>query len=247
MRSKKLLFAATTTVALTVSILGGCKKHKDDPTPPPPPPVVKTSYVEVVHVSPRTKDIEVKIDTANMPAKIKYLDKPAGYLPFRIKDSVTVQLSADGAMIAKGVHRLVDKYKYTLFVFDTLDAAKKVKYLLIQDTFPTPASGKCNIRFLHLAPQLAAVDVDIFTGKDSVRLASAYPYSGSKAPDGKFSQILAGEYRVKVRSKSGAVSSVILDVPSVKLEKGKTFSLYLYGLLKGTGDTRLGLQLMPHK
>jgi hypothetical protein len=249
MRSQKILFAATTMVALTVSILAGCKKHKDNPTPPPPPPppALKTSYVEVVHASPRTADIDVKIDTTNIAGKIKYLDKPAAYLPVKIKDSVTIQLSASGAVIARGVHRLQDKYKYTIFVYDTLDAAKKVKYLLMQDAFSSPASGKCNVRFLHLAPQLTAVDVDMFAGKDSIRLASAYPYSGTKTPDGKFSQIKAGEYRIRVKSGSGAASAVVLDIPSVKLEKGSTFSLYLCGLVKGTGDNRLGLQLMPHK
>ena len=249
MRFEKFLFAATAAVALTVSILGGCKKHKDDPAPPPPPPppVMKTSYIEVVHASPRTSEIDVKIDTAKMPAKIKYLDKPAGYLPVKTKDSVRIQALANGAVIAHGVHRLDDKYKYTMFVYDTLDAAKKVKYLLIPDAFSSPATGKCNIRFLHLAPQLAAVDVDIIAGKDSIRLAGANPYAGTKAPSGAFSQIKAGDYRIKVRAKSGAASMVILDVSSMKLEKGKTFSLYLHGLVRGTGDTKLGLQLMPHQ
>lgn len=178
-----------------------------------------------------------------MPSNAKYLDKPTAYVSIRIKDSVTVQLSANGAVIGQGVHRLTDKYKYTLFVFDTLDAGKKVKYLLVQDTFAAPGANKCNIRFLHLAPQLATIDVDLFKGKDSMRLATAIPYSGSKDPDGKFIPIVAGEYHIKVRSKS----AVVLDVPALKLEKGETLSLSLYGLLKGKGDEKLGLQLLPHK
>lgn len=231
-----ILFAASTLVA--------CKKHKDDPNPPVE---VKTAYVEVVHASPRTADIEVKMNGVNIPSRVKYLDKPGAYIPVQIKDSVTLQLSANGAVIAQGMHRLEDKYKYSLFVYDTLDAGKKVKYMLVQDTFTTPGAGKSNIRFLHLAPQLASVDVDLFTARDSLRLVSACPYAGKKAPDGKFGPIAAGDYRVRVRSRSGAASPVILDIPSLKIEKGKSFSLYLYGLIRATGDSKLGLQVLSHK
>ena len=243
-RQEKMRLIAATTVLFAISILAACKKHKDNPNPPAE---VKTSYIEIVHASPRTADIDVRIGGVLIPVRIKYLDKPGAYVPIQTKDPVMVQLSANGAVIAQETHKLEDKYKYTMFIYDTLDPGKKVKYLLVQDTFPIPGAGKSNIRFLHLAPQLASVDVDLFAGRDSIRLVSAYPYAGHKAPDGKFSPIASGEYRVRVRSKSGGASPVVLDIPSLKLEKGKTFSLYLYGLIKGTGDSKLGLQLLPHK
>ena len=44
-----------------------------------------------------------------------------------------------------------------------------------------------------------------------------------------------------------AASPMVLDIPSLKLEKGKTFSLYLYGLISGVGDSKLGLQVLTHK
>jgi len=239
-----MLLGAALVVLLAASAQVACKKHKDDPNPPAQ---VKTAYVEAVHASPRTADIDLKIDGVNIPTRVKYLDKPGAYIAVQLRDSTMVQLAVNGAVIAQGAHKLVDKYKYSLFVYDTLDAVKKVKYMLVQDTFTAAGAGKSNIRFLHLAPQLASVDVDLFAGRDSLRLVSACPYAGKKAPDGKFGPIAAGDYHVRVRSRSGAASPVVLDIPSLKLEKGKTFSLYLYGLINGSGDSKLGLQVLTHK
>lgn len=243
MRQVKMLFSIAAVGLLTVAVLTACKKNNDNK----PEDQVKTSRIQAVHASPKTNDIEVKIGDAKLPDKALYLDQPKGYASVQTRGNVTIQVSAGGTVIAQGTHTLEDKLKYTLFVFDTLDAGKKVKYLLVQDTFPTPASGKSNIRFLHLAPQTGSVDIDMFKGSDSLRLVSSNAYTGSKVPDGKFGAITSGDYRVKVKIKTGATSSVILDVPSVKLESGKSFTLYLKGLTRGAGDNKLGLQLVQHK
>jgi hypothetical protein len=234
---------AAASCLLVTSVLIGCKKDKDKPNPPPE---VKNSLVEVVHASPRTGEVEVKIGDVKLPSKIKYLDSPAVYSSVP-SGNAKVQLSSSGATIAEGTDNLINKFKYTLFIYDTLDAGKKVKYLLVQDTFPKPATGKCNIRLLHVAPKLASVDVDLFKGTDSLRLAGALAYAGTKAPDGKFRAIASGDYHVKVKTKTGTVTTVVLDIPSMKLEQGKTYTVYLNGLMGGTGNDKLGLKILQQK
>jgi hypothetical protein len=121
---------------------------------------VKTSFVRVVHLSPRTTQLTVRIDDKQVADKIKYQDKPGSYtaIEFKKGKDVTVKVSQPGGEeLAKATRTVEDKFKYTVFVYDTLDAGKKVKFMLLKDTFDAPGAGKTNVRFLHLAPQTASV------------------------------------------------------------------------------------------
>ena len=101
--------------------------------------------------------------------------------------------------------------------------------------------------FNHCA---ASISIDVFKDKDSLRLISNTAYVGDKSDPqslSTFKSVAAGDYCVKVKAKDGTKETTILDIPVVKLGEGKVTTLYLSGLTKGTGTTKIGLQVSQHK
>jgi uncharacterized protein DUF4397 len=249
MKKERLVLSGMTIMMFAAGMLASCKKNSNDPQPPA---VTKTSNIEAVNAAAKSGEFEVQVGDKKIPNTIKYLNQPDAYTSFTTKNDVTIQITgANNTVVAKGTHTLEDKQNYTLFIYDTLDAGKKVKYVLLKDNFPAVAAGKTNIRFLHLSPDMPAVDIDLFKGRDSVRLISANPYIGG-TPDPKTlsarnTVVASGDYLVKVKTKTGTVINTLLTIPSLTLASGKTITLYLRGLKKGSSGNEAGLQLLVHK
>lgn len=247
---EKPVFAGVTVLLLAVAglgSLGSCKKSKNDP----PLAAIKTSFIQAVNVSPKTGELEAQIGDKKLPKKLKFLNPPDGYIEFQTKDEIAVQLTgANGSVMAKGTHTLVHNKYYTLIAYDTIDKSKKIKYVLLKDSLPSLAAGKTNVRFLHLSPDLPAVDIDLFKGADSLRWISAGSYLGG-SPDVNalsfFKTISSGDYRVKVKTGKGANVRILFTLPSLQLAAGKSVTVYLKGLTRATDDNVPGLQILQHK
>ncbi len=206
--------------------------------------------MQFVHASPKTGELTADINGKKHQDKLKFLGQSNGYIPVPADKEAVLKFLLDGSkLIVDGKYALTDKVSYSLFVYDTL-LNNKVKALLLTDDRSSPAKGKSNVRFLHLSPDATAVDIDVFKNKDSLRLVSNATYVGDK-PDIKslsvFKSVAAGDYHVKVKTKVGGKETTILDIPIVKLEDGKVATLYLSGLAKGTGTTKVALQVSQHK
>ena len=233
---------------LAGALVTSCKKKKDDPAPPPPP--VKNTNIQLVHASPKTGELTAEINGKKHQDKLKFLGLSNGYITVSVSKEVVLKFLLDGSkVITDGKYTLTEKESYSLFVYDTL-LNNRVRALLLKDDRSSPAKGKSNVRFLHLSPDAAAVDIDVFKGKDSLRLVSNTAYVGDK-PDVKslsvFKSVAAGDYRVKVKTKVGGKETTILDIPAVKLGDGNVATWYLSGLTKGTGTAKVGLQVSQHK
>jgi hypothetical protein len=248
MRQERLILSGMTIVLFATAVFVSCKKNSNDP----PPDVIKTANIQAVNAAAKSGEFEVQVGDKKIANTIKYLNQPDAYTSFTTKNDVTIQITgANNMVVAKGTHTLDDKQQYTLFIYDTLDAGKKVKYVLLKDNFPAVAAGKTNIRFLHLSPDMPAVDIDLFKGRDSVRLISANPYIGGtpdvKTLSARNTLVSSGDYLVRVKTKTGTVVNTLLTIPSLQLASGKTVTLYLRGLKKGSAGNEYGLQLLQHK
>ncbi|MBS0028210.1 DUF4397 domain-containing protein [Chitinophaga sp. 22321] len=234
---------------LAGAVFTSCKK-KDDPAPPPPPPPSKNATILLVHASPKTGELTSEINGKKHQDKLTFLGSPKAYITVSADKDIALKFSLDGSkVLLDGKYPLVDKGNYSLFLYDTL-LNNKIKALLLQDNLSDPGKGKTSVRFLHLSPDAASINIDVFKDKDSLRLISNTAYVGDK-PDPKslstFKSVAAGDYRVKVKAKDGTKETTILDIPVVKLGEGKVTTLYLSGLTKGTGTTKIGLQVSQHK
>ncbi|WP_143306446.1 DUF4397 domain-containing protein [Chitinophaga vietnamensis] len=230
---------------LAGAVFTSCKK-KDDPAPPP----TKTAAIQLVHASPKTGELTAEINGKKSQDKLVFLGQPKGYVSVSADKEAQLKFSLDGnKVVLDGKYTLENKGNYSLFLYDTLSNSK-IRALLLKDDLGDPGKGKANLRFLHLSPNTANVDIDVFKAKDSVRLASNVSYIGER-PDAvalsAFKSIAAGDYRVKIKTKTGTKVTTIVDIPSVKLVEGKVVTLYLSGLTNAIGATGVGLQAWQHK
>jgi len=223
--------------------LAACKKKTDNT------PDAAISYLQVIHASPKSGEVLVNINQKKAQHKVQYLSSPKPYAMMLSGKDLPVQLSMGGNIIAENKVTFENTTNYSLFIYDTLKN-NKVKFVVLKDILTNPGPAKTNIRFLHLSPNTGLVDIDVFKGNDSLRLEKSVAYLGdnpSIAAYSTFRTITAGNYRVKVKTRSGSRSVTLLDIPTMKLEGQRTVTLFLRGLTNGTTGNETGLQLWQHK
>jgi len=230
-------------IVLVATSVIACNKKKDNSSP------VKNSLLQVVHAAPNVGELAVEINGKKTQHKVQYLNTQKPYIAQQTEGDAAIKLMLGNNVAAEGKAALENNGNYTLFLYDTLKS-NKIKFLLLKDNLSAPGTGKTNIRFLHLSPNTSPVDVDLFKGRDSIRLISASTYPGD-APNAAalslFRSIASGDYRVKVKTKTGTEIKTLLDVPSLKLDAQRSITLYLRGLTKGAASAQLGLQTWQHK
>jgi hypothetical protein len=246
MKKVRMSLQGIAFVLLAGAVLAACKKKNDDPAPPAP----KKATIQVVHASPKTGELITEINSKKVPDKLAFRNLPKAYVTVSADKEAVLKFSLEGnKVVLETKYTLVDKENYSLFLYDTLQN-NKIKALLLKDNLSDPGKGKTSVRFLHLSPNSAAVDIDVFKDKDSLRLVNNTAYIGDK-PDATalaaFKPLAAGDYRVKIKTKSGTKVTTILDIPSVKLVEGKVVTLYLGGLKNATGATGVGLHVWQHQ
>ncbi len=240
-RSLKAMAVITVIAASTTA----CNKKKDNSPPP-----VKNSLLQVVHVAPNVGELSLEINGKKTQHKVQYLNAQKPYAAVQTEtDALLKLILSNNSVVAEGKAGLANNGNYTLFLYDTLKS-NKIKIMLLKDNLAAPGSGKTNIRFLHLSPNTGPVDVDIFKGRDSLRLVSAGTYPGDNPNTtalALFKTIASGDYRVKVKTKTGSAINTVLDIPSLKLDAQRITTLYLGGLTKGAAGNQLSLQTWQHK
>lgn len=233
-----------TVSALVIASITACNKKKDNSQAP------KISLLQVVHAAPNAGELTVEINGKKTQHKVQYSNTPKPYIAQQTGAEATIKLLlGNNSVVAEGKSSLENNGNYTLFLYDTLKS-NKIKFLLLKDNLSAPGAGKTNVRFLHLSPNTSPVDVDIFSGRDSIRLISANPYIGDNpnaTPLSSFRTIASGDYRVAVKTKTGTQVNTVLSIPSLKLGAQRSITLYLKGLTKGTTGAELGLQAWQHK
>ncbi|NLR63328.1 DUF4397 domain-containing protein [Chitinophaga varians] len=232
---------------LVAATFMSCKKNNDSA---PQPSAKKSAGIQIVHTAPKVGDLTVEIDGKKLPEKLPFLNPSKGYITVAFQNESSLKVTQDGnKVIVDTKFRFNDKGAYSLFLYDTLNT-NKVRAVLLNDNLADPGKGKTSLRFLHLSPNTAAVDIDVFKGSDSIRLVNNAAYISDK-PDvavlSPFKAIASGDYRVKVKTKAGTTITTVLDIPSVKLVEGKVVTLYLSGLTKASGALGVGLQLWQHR
>lgn len=242
---KKVITVLRVTVAFALAgtFLAACKKKTDSA------PEKEISYLQVVHASPKVTELLVSINQKKAQYKVQYLSASRLYTALPAGKDLPVQLTLGTSMVAENKVTLEKATNYSLFIYDTL-RNNKVKFVVLKDELTNPGTVKTNIRFLHLSPNTPPVDIDIFKGRDSLRLEKANVFIGDNpnaAALSTFKSVAAGDYRVKIKIQVGNKPVTILDIPKLQLEGQRTATLFLRGLINGTAGNAIGLQLLQHK
>jgi hypothetical protein len=251
---KKMKMAlASVAVVLSVGlvvVLPACKKSNDGPSIP------EVVQVATVDAAPKVPYFDVHVNGSKFANRVAYLDQAqtatvsysldtlnGGNLNLRLTDSLNNDIVEGGIAALPYMH-------YTLLVYDTLSGnVKQTKTLLLSDNLAFPGKNMSKVRFLNLSPGAPAVDVDLISGKDSIRVTTTADYVGDNPNTvslSAFIKLVSANYHMKVKTKSSGKTIVLFDDPSLLLTGGKIFTVYLKGLGHMSNKYRESIQVIQH-
>jgi len=222
-----MLFAALTVSALLVS----CSKDFDD-TPAP-----AISGLNIIHAIPTTELLDFFVDNTRANNEDFGFTKKLGYYNLYSGErqlNITKKNSATSILSEK--FKMEPERGYSLFIIDKVEAPK---FLLVKDSVSLPATGKANVRFINLSPDAPALNLAIAGTATNLFTDKAFKqYS-------EFTTINAGEKVTfnATNKESGAIETTLADV---KIESGKTYTIWVKGLKSAVDNNKLGLTIFTH-
>lgn len=195
----------------------------------------------VVHASPGLAAVAVSIDGVSFGGSSLSYSANTGYRNLA-EGSHTLKATEPGAgtTLFEGSLSTIANAKQSLFFFDR---STSLKAFAVVDNLAVPAAGKARVRFFNLSPNSPVVDAGIlksgtFTG---IFTARAFEDNVTAINNSTFLAVDAGTVNFQLRVNGAGV--VLLDIPSLVLESGKSYTLFAKGI-SGDPVTPLGLEVI---
>ena len=201
-------------IAALMLFLAGCLD--DDLRTMEPQPV---GYVSLYHASPDAPGLNIIVDNRQVNTMPFHYSDHSGYLNFYIGDrnlKFTSQNTA-GALIDTLLSVKEDK-AYSVFIIDRLAS---IEALLVRDSAASPAAGKAMVRFVHLSPDVASVDVK--ADDAAVALFGGATFKNPTA----FKEVDAKTYTYNVFR--AGTDDEVLSTQSVDLRAGGYYTILISG------------------
>jgi hypothetical protein len=188
-----------------------------------------SSYIRVLHASPDAPGVDVysngKLIARNLVYGkfTPYLKVPPG--------SYTIEVYRTGTMAKPVIRSSATLRPKSIYTVAATGRMPNVELFVIPDSMTQVPSNRANLRFVHLSPNIAAVDVALPDGKTLFR------GTGYKGITG-YQHLPPGKHALEI--KTAGTNNVILTVPNILLKAGRNYSAYAVGLL----GEKPGLQLL---
>lgn len=218
-----LFFSVMLTILFTIS----CKKDETTTT--------STAKVLFVHASPNAPNIDILVDDKKVNSAAIAYSANSNFLTLNEGTrTIKINQSSNSTLIKSASIPFVKNKNYTVFAIDSLS---KLSTLLVEDNFTTPATGKSNVRFVHLVPNAPAVDITLKSGTDSVTISnkSFKQYSDITLVDSK---------TYEIKAKIAGTQNVVFATTGINLSSTKSYTIWAKGFLNGTGAQALGVQVI---
>ncbi|MGI4021503.1 MAG: DUF4397 domain-containing protein [Janthinobacterium lividum] len=146
-----------------------------------------------------------------------------------VRDVQVKANSSNTLLAAKTIH-LVQDSSYSFFVFE---ANKTMATVIAEDDLSIPSSGNAKIKFANMSSGLSSADLLISKGPNITS-------SVSFGTIGSYSELKAGTYNLILRVHGS--SATLLDLPNIRLDNGKIYTLWSAGTVNGTGANAVSVQ-----
>lgn len=227
LKTKTLLAALTITLGLA-----SCSKNDIDNTP------IYVSGISLVQASPTLEKLDVYIDNTRASiddftfgTKMDYLRAYAG------DRTITVTKKGSAAKLKSALVKLEPELGYTVFVVDKFET---IDLLTLKDDLAKPAAGKAKVRFVNLSADGGALNLAV--NGVAANLAENKAFKEFSA----FESVNAAE-KVTFNIKNKTTNVTEATLVDVKIEDGKTYTIYAKGLKANTDDTKFGAAIFTHK
>ncbi|RSK29320.1 DUF4397 domain-containing protein [Bacillus sp. HMF5848] len=179
------------------------------------------SFVRVLHASPDAPAVDIYVNGEKAVSELAfkeytdYLQIPPG--------QYTIEVFPAGDTTNRVLREIVSVTRntyYTVAAINTLDNIELSAF--VDKIYVSP--NKTKVRFIHLSPDAPNVDIAVKGGKV---IFSNVPFK--KATD--YLELAPGTVDLEVRV--AGTSNVVLTIPRVPLQAGKTYTAVAVGLAKG--------------
>lgn len=219
-------------ICASALLFTACKKNNGNDVQ------IESTKIGFVHASPGTGSLDVIVN--NQRALNFSYTKDLGYYNAYPGTTLLGVTKKDSLKYLNGYttsQNLKSGSYYSVFVVDTL---KSTKLLVVEDDLSAPEADKAKVRFINLSPGSTNLDLNIQGTATPIFTGKAF-----KEPTA-FSNIATSDsYTFEVKETGS--STVKATLPSVKIEKGKIYTIWAKGLSSATDSTKFGLSIMPNK
>ena len=226
---------------VTVCFLAGCGKEEEDLVSGTAGVSFSNAALEVPSLDAYVDNIKVSAipitygNTSGFPGN-PYLSMNAG-LRF-------IVLSPDASNnLVQGNIPLAPDAAYSVFAYDTVNAAGTLRVLLLTDNLTPPTPGKAHIRYIQLSPDTGRIDIRLTNTTDTIPYnAQTYVPAGTatEASLAVFRVVNPGNYNFTIKNSSG--TTLPLSVP-VTLVDGKIYTIYSRGKKSNGYGTTTGFNI----
>lgn len=222
-----MLFAG---LALSAA-LTSCSKDFDN-TPAP-----AVSGLNVIHAAPTTELLDFYVgNTRGNNANFGFGQKLGYFNIYSGSSKLTITKKNSGTALVSQDFNFQPEKGYSLFVIGKIDS---LKYLMVKDSVSLPANGKANIRFVNASPDAPVLNLASSAGATDLFSDKGYKqYSEFTTIDAAPKVTFTAKNKV-----TGAVEATLADV---KIESGRTYTIWAKGLKAATDSTKLGLAIFTH-
>lgn len=143
--------------------------------------------------------------------------------------------------IASVTRQFDSTFYYTLLTYGDSTNATVVP---IKEDFSSAATGKLNIRFFNLSPNITPVDLYL----ESTKVDSNLAYIGNTAISTAFKPqtTVTGAAVIRVKAAGSTLTSPsIAEISNAELKSGGVYTIYLTGLKDGTGSLKPQVKYVP--
>ncbi len=200
-----------------------CPKNIYNPYPLYRGGMPTTSYLRVLHASPKSPAVDVYI---NDMLKFKNLIYGAftDYIEV-ITGNYNVKIYAAGTTTAPVLSKNIFVPPEEIYTVAAIGLLPNIDLLPIPETKVMDSDNMVYIKFAHLSPNAGPVDIVLADGKILFENISYKEFTD-------YIKVPAGTYILEARPTG--TQTTALYVPNVKLKAGRFYTVYAVGLVKGS-------------
>ena len=181
-----------------------------------------TSYLRVLHSSPKSPAVDVYINDMIKFKNLSY-GNFTDYVEV-ITGNYNIKLYAAGTKVSPVLSKNIFVPPETIYTIAAIGLLPNLDLLPIPEKKVMQPTNNVYIKFAHLSPNTGAVDVVLPDGKI---LFKNINYKGFT----DYIQVPAGTYTLEVRPTG--TKTTILYIPNVNLKSQRFYTVYAVGLFKG--------------
>ena len=143
---------------------------------------------------------------------------------------VQIKAGSTNTILATKTIHLIRDSSYTFFAYEANNTTTTV---ITEDDLSIPSFGNAKVRFVNMSPGLSSADLIISNGPP-LALSVSFGTIGS------YNELKANTYNFALRLHGS--STILLNIPNVKLDNGKIYTIWSGGSLIGTTTSILSEQ-----